>query len=114
MSTPNPTHIIAEAVRDGLYEHDAETIAAYVVSELTDAGYSIVPTDWRPPAEVYKDAADVPVRTVIWWPADKTVAARFDKTNGVVLGDDRPFRWSVINGPVTVLFQEDTAVGEKP
>lgn len=44
MSTPNPTHIIAEAVRDGLYEHDAETIAAHVVSELTDAGYSIVPS----------------------------------------------------------------------
>lgn len=33
--------VITEAVRDGLYEHDAETIAAYVVSNLAEAGFSI-------------------------------------------------------------------------
>jgi len=109
----NPTHIIAGAIED----HDgspitSDDLAAHVVSKLTDAGYSIVPTDWRPPARVYEDAADVPVRTVIWWPADRTVAARFDKTHGVVLGDDRPFPWSLITGPVTVLFEEPAAAQE--
>lgn len=43
MSTPNPTHIIAEAIED----HDgspimSDELAAHAVSKLTDAGYSIV------------------------------------------------------------------------
>lgn len=63
MSTPNPTHIIAEGMREVATEGQKGTpgtredgqlwgafpntmtlsdLAAYVVSELTDAGYSIV------------------------------------------------------------------------
>lgn len=69
------------------------------------AADTAVAAGWRPPAQVIDDAADVPVRAVIWWPADKTIAARFDETLGVVLGDDRPFAWSVIKGPVTVVWE---------
>lgn len=46
MSTPNPTHIIAEAVHAGVGglagRHYFDELAEHVVSKLTDAGYSIV------------------------------------------------------------------------
>lgn len=45
MSTPNPTHIIADALNEReLSESMPDELAAHVVSKLTDAGYSIVPT----------------------------------------------------------------------
>jgi hypothetical protein len=81
-----------EAVLDGRF--DLSLLAA----SLHASGY-------RPPARVIDDPADVPVQAVIWWPADKTIAARFDEVHGVVFGDDRPFAWSVIKGPVTVLWE---------
>ncbi|MDV8022294.1 hypothetical protein [Rhodococcus sp. IEGM 1330] len=40
----NLTNIIAAVIRSGMYEQLPDVIAAHVVSKLTDAGYSIVPT----------------------------------------------------------------------
>ncbi|AJW38552.1 hypothetical protein NY08_520 [Rhodococcus sp. B7740] len=42
-STPNPTHIIADAVAQ-LEAAAPSAVAAHVMSKLTDAGYSIMPS----------------------------------------------------------------------
>ncbi|ANW63988.1 hypothetical protein BCA37_10630 [Mycobacterium sp. djl-10] len=36
-----------------------------------------------------------------------TIAARFDATNGVVFGDDRPFPWRELALPVVVLWSPE-------
>lgn len=61
MSTPNPTHIIAEGMREiattgaredgqlwGAFPNTMTVtdLAEHVVSKLTDAGYSIMPSEW--------------------------------------------------------------------
>lgn len=45
MSTPNPTHIIADAIAAAALSAPG-AVAEHVVSKLTDAGYSIVPSEW--------------------------------------------------------------------
>ena len=52
-------------------------------------------------------AADAPVRSVVFNQADGTIAARFDERHGVVFGDDRPFPWDVLRGPLTLLWHPD-------
>lgn len=39
---------------------------------------------------------------------DGTIAARFNKTHGVVFGDDRPFPWIVLRAPAEILFDPTT------
>jgi hypothetical protein len=51
--------------------------------------------------------ADAPVRSVVFNQADGTIAARFDEHRGVVLGDDRPFPWDCLRGPLTLLWHPD-------
>ncbi|PPG77515.1 hypothetical protein C5D98_15350 [Rathayibacter rathayi] len=48
-------------------------------------------------------ADDVPVGAVVRSPAG-TIACRFDETNGIVFGDERPFLWSNLASPVQVLW----------
>lgn len=52
-------------------------------------------------------AGDAPVRSVVFNHADGTIAARFDERHGVVFGDDRPFPWDVLRGPLTLLWHPD-------
>ena len=70
------------------------------VDDILDAG-------WRPPARVIETDAelnDVPPGIVVR-AKDGTIAARYDRVHGVVFGDDRPFPWSVLRAPATVLYE---------
>lgn len=48
-------------------------------------------------------ADDVPVGSVVRSPAG-TIACRYDETNGIVFGDERPFLWSKLVSPGPVLW----------
>lgn len=37
--------------------------------------------------------------------AGGTIACRYDATRGVVFGDERPFPWSSLQLPLTVIYQ---------
>lgn len=41
--------------------------------------------------------------------AKGTIACRFDDQYGVLFGDDRPFTWSALQLPLTVLFDPQTS-----
>lgn len=57
--------------------------------------------------------AEAPIRSVVYNQADGTIAARFDETRGVVLGDDRSFPWDRLRGPLTLLWHPDDAAVQR-
>lgn len=54
------------------------------------------------------ELAGLPVGCVVRSEAG-TIAARFDNTNGVVFGDERPFRWQLLALPVIVLWSPEAS-----
>lgn len=56
-----------------------------------------------PKVETEAELELVPVGAIVRSEAG-TIALRFDGVNGVVFGDDRPFRWHLLALPVTVLW----------
>lgn len=75
----------------------------------SDIADDLIGQGWRPPARVITTAAEladlssVPVGTVVRSDAG-TIACRFDQNSGVLLGDDRVFRWADLGRPVRILF----------
>lgn len=61
------------------------------------------PSDAQPEALDQEALANVPAGTVVR-AADGSIAARYDVERGVVFGDDRPFPWSVLRAPATILW----------
>ena len=94
----NPTHIVTEAMID----MDCSTwttpqIAAHVVSKLTDAGYSIVPSEW-----LAKHTT-----TVSGWRIGQTVQVNFDGCKpftATLLNEDPPNRIEVRDENGDVMF----------
>lgn len=75
---------------------ELRVLAARLARELlTAAKARRIETD----AELHAVGRGVVVRA-----KDGTIAARFDERFGVVFGDDRPFSWSALHAPATVLF----------
>lgn len=67
----------------------------------------MIAAGWRPPARAIETDAelnDVPAGIVVR-AKDGTIAARHPSGVGVVFGDDRPFPWSVLRAPATVLYE---------
>lgn len=129
MSTPNPTHIIAEHLHADTFTArnrvtkeravvtrclcgdtvPAEDFAAHVVSELTDAGYSIVPSEW-----LTKHTT-----TVSGWRIGQTVQVNFDGCKpftATLINENPPNRIEVRDGNGDVMFVHASIVtdGEKP
>lgn len=120
MSTPNPTHIIAEHVY--VFERwqcvcgwsgARKDHAAHVVSKLTDAGYSIVTSEW-----LTKHTT-----TVSGWRIGQTVQVNFDGCKpftATLLNEDPPNRIEVRDENGDVMFVHASIVtaaaaeGEKP
>lgn len=70
------------------------------MSEKADTTGNLGPLDFR-----IVPLDEVPIGAVVISNA-KTVAARFDETQGVILGAARPFPWSTLQEPVAVLWHE--------
>lgn len=80
--------------------YDNEDAAAAAAALLLAAGV-------RPPARVIETAEELAAVTpmTIVHAADGTIAARHPSGVGVVFGDERPFPWSVLRAPATVLYE---------
>ncbi len=114
MSTPNPTHIeiLVDVLRDW-YGTANIPDAEHVVSKLTDAGYSIVTSEW-----LTKHTT-----TVSGWRIGQTVQVNFDGCKpftATLLNEDPPNRIEVRDENGDVMFVHASIVtaaaaeGEKP
>ncbi|MFI7191420.1 hypothetical protein ACIBQ0_16935 [Nocardia nova] len=64
---------------------------------------------WRPPARVIETDEELRAAPtgIVVRAKDGTIAARHTTGVGVVFGDNRAFRWSILRAPATVLFEPE-------
>lgn len=73
------------------------------------AAAAAIAAGWRPPPRILKTDAELAtvVRGTVVHAKDGTIACRYDAERGVVFGDERPFPWSLLRAPATVLWSPE-------
>lgn len=103
--------------------HTAVAALSEVLTRAWDAGHAAEAGDmtardgtihsligvWHA-ARTLTNPSTCPIRAVVLNHADGSIVGRFDETYGVALGDDRPFPWTALRGPLLLLWHPEDSI----